>query len=334
MSNNQQNDSSWWGWGNQILDVVKQKSEAVINIVQEDLQDFTKSIQDDTKTVLETQLKNVNTTTENQPTIGSITSGITNFFLGISSPETRDTQTKIDAKLLSSDPEDEDYPAWAATFDAKSKTEEISQILSSDEKLKDLHTTLVPTVLYSDFWKRYFYHLTKNQKIQEKRVALYDDDAENKDDWDEDLEKYILENIAEEIDEDEEGNEKFPQEPKKTPEATQEESKGVVVENKITDGIEREEAMTKEAKMAEKLIEQPKESEDPKEERAHEDDIIEPSSEKIEKSIEEQLPLTDNLDHGVEPIDIDEAVDGIDVGEGEIIELANLKTDDEWSSWE
>lgn len=158
------NMADWWGG---ILETVKQKSEVIINMYKEDLQEFTSTITEDTKKVIETNVTKANAIGGIEKIISHISGGATDERDKILSPP-------IDASLYTSEPEDqEDYNAWLATFDIKTRTEDISDILAGNEALRNLHRELVPaSVTYGEFWQRYYYHYGKLKEKEDRRAAL------------------------------------------------------------------------------------------------------------------------------------------------------------------
>eukprot|EP00729_Bicosta_minor_P010299 gene10299-10744_t len=80
-----------------------------------------------------------------------------------------------DRKTYLTDPQgDEDaYHAWCEQFDLHARTEEISQLLSTDEVVQKLHAELIPgKVSYNLFWHRYFYSIHGLKVAEDKRLAL------------------------------------------------------------------------------------------------------------------------------------------------------------------
>jgi len=64
---------------------------------------------------------------------------------------------------------DEHYAEWGSSFTLEEHTHEISQVLVDNQKLRDLHTALVPTHLsYTNFWKIYYYR-TELFDLEKKR---------------------------------------------------------------------------------------------------------------------------------------------------------------------
>jgi hypothetical protein len=75
--------------------------------------------------------------------------------------------TRFDAQLhvihssldsFTKDPVSEEYDTWTKTFNAESKTDDISKDLETFSELRASMEKLVPdTVTYEDFWKRYYF---------------------------------------------------------------------------------------------------------------------------------------------------------------------------------
>ena len=96
-------------------------------------------------------------------------------------------------KIVTKDPDNPNFKEWCNNFDITSQTDDISNLISANESLRSLYSSLgfflliqiinikhqilihkiVPTtVSYSDFWKRYFFHQKEQQEIEARRVAL------------------------------------------------------------------------------------------------------------------------------------------------------------------
>lgn len=104
----------------------------------------------------------------------------------------------------------EDFKLWRSTFPIERKTDEISQILSTNDKIREAHSKLgwchtpyytfthmtpalisltphttphthtVPVVVsYGKFWERYFYRLNKLHQEEERRAALVKRESHN-----------------------------------------------------------------------------------------------------------------------------------------------------------
>jgi len=183
--------SSWWSF----VDVVKKKSENLITIYKEDLREFTAQIQTDAKEILKRAPET------DQLITSTISSGISGLLGLVQIVDTQDAATsepeenngsftpknvlvdRLSSRILAlqsdlatycTDPVDkEDFETWYKTFHLNEKTEEISQILLSNQKMRDIHTKLVPLVVsYGKFWERYFYKLRKLSIEEERRAAL------------------------------------------------------------------------------------------------------------------------------------------------------------------
>jgi len=67
----------------------------------------------------------------------------------------------------------EDFATWKQQFKVSNITDDISRVLASNDKIREIHTKLVPVaVSYTDFWERYFYKLNKLNQEEERRAAL------------------------------------------------------------------------------------------------------------------------------------------------------------------
>jgi len=89
-------------------------------------------------------------------------------------------------------PEEADFIKWKADFNLETKTADISQLLSTNPKLRAVHNELrallcslgcslhaylglcgaVPKLTYSVFWERYYYRLQKLIKEEERRDKI------------------------------------------------------------------------------------------------------------------------------------------------------------------
>lgn len=183
-TNINRSSGSWWGFSS-VLDKVKRTSENIISIYKEDLTEFSRTIQNDTKEVIKK-------TTEEE-SLETITSSITGFF-GFSQNKTENKETattgkrgvivdRHQARILQlqtelstycTEPTDqEDFVAWKQQFKVSNITDDISRLLASNDKIREIHTKLVPVaVSYTDFWERYFYKLHKLNQEEERRAAL------------------------------------------------------------------------------------------------------------------------------------------------------------------
>jgi len=170
--------NNWWSFTTSLidktLDKVKQQSESLISIYKEDLQEFSQTIQNDTKEVIKKL-------PQEQEKLG-----LTNLF-GFGSKQegkhppviadrqkTRLLALQSELSTYCTDPADlEEFQAWKNNFQISAHTEEISTLLSSNEKIREIHTKVVPVaVTYKDFWERYFFKLHKLNQEEERRAAL------------------------------------------------------------------------------------------------------------------------------------------------------------------
>eukprot|EP01114_Cavostelium_apophysatum_P008003 TRINITY_DN2024_c0_g1_i1.p1 TRINITY_DN2024_c0_g1~~TRINITY_DN2024_c0_g1_i1.p1 ORF type:complete len:327 (-),score=98.47 TRINITY_DN2024_c0_g1_i1:88-1068(-) len=205
--------SSWWGF----VDMVKKQSENIIKIYKEDLTEFGKTITHDTKEVIKK--------TADDEDVAKITSQITtgiSSMLGINAEEkpSEQPQSKTNsnkqvivdrrqARILAlqgelstycTEPSDQqEFQAWKEQFKVSGHTDEISSLLASNEKIREIHAKLVPVaVSYTDFWERYYFKLHKLNHEEERRAALVKRATNNEQadeeylSWDEDEEQTTL----------------------------------------------------------------------------------------------------------------------------------------------
>jgi hypothetical protein len=210
--------SSWWGWGDTILQTVKKQSETIISIYKEDLSEFTRTIKEDTISVVKEVVKQeegaVGSSTsasseKKRPNAGGTTgragistssSGLSNFFNFMDSLKDEEEEEVLaksrrekgvkklqkDINTYTQPPADEeDFKEWKAGFNLEARTVEISQLLSANNKLRAIHNELLPKLTYSVFWERYYYRLEKLLKDEERREKiLMRAELDNKlDDW-------------------------------------------------------------------------------------------------------------------------------------------------------
>ncbi|GAM22691.1 hypothetical protein SAMD00019534_058660 [Acytostelium subglobosum LB1] len=199
-----------------IVETIKKTSDQMVNIYKEDLQEFSKSLYQDTTVVLQEQIETVKTnlaTTGLLPTAGqqsssggnsgnsgpsSSSSMFTTTSSSSGSTSNTGTSNSIKAstnKLLkslsffSSDPSNiEDYEQWCQTFGPlEAHNVQINTILSGDDTIKSLYTKYVPNEIpHQQFWLKYFYKQYKSQKEEERRQLLLQKVATNEEDvgWD------------------------------------------------------------------------------------------------------------------------------------------------------
>jgi len=106
---------------------------------KEDLQEFTSTITEDTKKAIETNSTAVNAIGG----LSNIIQQISGNTLPSHNMEENTALPHLDPVLYNKEPEDlEDYNNWLCTFDIKSKTDEIAQLLASDEPMRNLHREL------------------------------------------------------------------------------------------------------------------------------------------------------------------------------------------------
>lgn len=206
--------SSWWGWGDTILQTVKKQSETIISIYKEDLSEFTRTIKEDTISVVKEVVKQEEgaagsstsaSSDKKRPNAGgsaaaTSSSGLSNFFNFMDSLKDEEEEEVLaksrrekgvkklqkDINTYTQPPADEeDFKEWKAGFNLEARTVEISQLLSANNKLRAIHNELLPKLTYSVFWERYYYRLEKLLKDEERREKiLMRAELDNKlDDW-------------------------------------------------------------------------------------------------------------------------------------------------------
>jgi len=182
-----QTSSSWWSFGG-LIEKVKQQSESIVKIYKEDLKEFTSTISEDTKEAI----KKTADEKEMEKLTSQITSGISGLFAfnggkeGGKQPTQQNKRVIVDrhqARVIAlqtelstycTEPSDQDdFLNWKKEFKVSSHTDDISQLLAVNDKIREIHTKLVPVaVSYTDFWERYYYKLHKLNQEEERRAAL------------------------------------------------------------------------------------------------------------------------------------------------------------------
>jgi len=163
--------SGWWG----LLDKVKQQTETIVNIYKEDLKEFSNTITNDTKEIIKDPeitskigLSGLFGYSQNKPSEKEKISVI------VDRHQARILILESELSTYCTEPSDrEDFMFWKEEFNLQSKTDEISNLLSDKEKIREAHSKLVPiAVSYSDFWERYYYKMFKLNQVDERRAAL------------------------------------------------------------------------------------------------------------------------------------------------------------------
>jgi hypothetical protein len=165
----QETSSSFWN----LFETIKKKSETIISVYKEDLQEFASTIAVDAKKVLDqkdTVKKQTDRVVNSVKTgIASVTERIFSLVSGTKneSPSTssslpadsfklRMEQLQNSRETYIQQPEDTEFQKWLETFELNGRSEEISRILSSNQQLFELYHQLVPNPLSSnEFWGRY-----------------------------------------------------------------------------------------------------------------------------------------------------------------------------------
>lgn len=187
-----------------VLNAARQ-SETIISIYKEDLSEFTRTIKEDTISVVKEVVKQeegaVGSSTsasseKKRPNAGGTTgragistssSGLSNFFNFMDSLKDEEEEEVLaksrrekgvkklqkDINTYTQPPADEeDFKEWKAGFNLEARTVEISQLLSANNKLRAIHNELLPKLTYSVFWERYYYRLEKLLKDEERREKI------------------------------------------------------------------------------------------------------------------------------------------------------------------
>eukprot|EP00026_Physarum_polycephalum_P011134 Phypoly_transcript_11334.p1 GENE.Phypoly_transcript_11334~~Phypoly_transcript_11334.p1 ORF type:complete len:343 (+),score=82.05 Phypoly_transcript_11334:106-1134(+) len=174
--------TSWGLWSivETVTTTVKQKSDEIINAYKEDLQEFSRTIVTDTSAVIKDNVDKFNTDSKATKTSSSSHTHL----------QARLLRIQRDPKTYNEAPTDASYEAWSSNFNvgAPENTEAITQLLTSNETVRDFHTALVPTkVLYRDFWCRYYYRMHQLEEEEKRRAAILNSANANDDEefsWD------------------------------------------------------------------------------------------------------------------------------------------------------
>jgi len=179
----QPNKSTGWGLWGSLIETVKQKSETIVNIYKEDLNEFSKTLVNDTTSVLQDRLAALRVFGSNREEKGR----------NARSPiqqQNRIARLQSHELTFTEDPADADaFAAWSNQFDIGAHTESVTHLLTSNETVREFHTRLVPAqVSYRDFWCRYYYKLHCLLEEDKRRAALLKSATEANDDeelsWD------------------------------------------------------------------------------------------------------------------------------------------------------
>eukprot|EP00742_Colponemidia_sp_Colp-10_P001920 GILJ01002051.1.p1 GENE.GILJ01002051.1~~GILJ01002051.1.p1 ORF type:complete len:311 (+),score=58.26 GILJ01002051.1:36-968(+) len=179
MDSSETESGGLWGWASTFQNI-KEKSSTIIQAYKKDLEEFAKTLQDDTTQVLKPVGEQV----------------VTALRLG---DESRDSQnprgndTCVNYSALAVDPVEEAFATFIKSFDAGAKADDIAIELSRSPALQAFHCANVPSSIpFSTFWGRYFYmrsmepahpvhnatHLDMSNKEDELAWDLDDDAGE------------------------------------------------------------------------------------------------------------------------------------------------------------
>ncbi|KAL6080500.1 hypothetical protein QOT17_000140 [Balamuthia mandrillaris] len=177
--------SAWWGG---LVDTVKKQSETLIKVCKEDLKEFTKTISDDTSTVVKelgskatqnisqqvASLKAVSTNTSASSSSSSQQQLSAQSTLALNAFEARLLAIQADQSTYLEDPNDEEaFARWKEAFDLQNKNPEICELLSNNPTVREIYKTLVPEkVSYPVFWQRYLFTIEQLHNENQQRILL------------------------------------------------------------------------------------------------------------------------------------------------------------------
>jgi len=184
------------GGGGGWLGSLKDKTASMAAVYKRDLAEFVTVVKHDTTEAVE---KVTHTEDPNQPSfvqrIGRLGEGVIKSTTGFLHQLADDqgpppsfshgdaqaydrTRARLDAlqedeATFRANPEEEAFFTFTEGWTAEEHTEEISKMLEMHERLRDVHTKLVPAeVSYRDFWARYVYAVSKLREEEERRAAV------------------------------------------------------------------------------------------------------------------------------------------------------------------
>ncbi|WAR22913.1 BSDC1-like protein [Mya arenaria] len=192
---------SWWGG---LLAAAKHQTEKAMEMVSTDLAEFTSTMQNDTKKVVEKTKETLQTSgdeVEGHTASDRVKHGFFSLMEGITKALTVDPEDTEPARLPPPQPGDgifdrakarlraiqvdtgtylndpsgssQLYADWLKSFDIEAHKGEISELLVSMVEVRSLYTTLVPSeVSHQDFWRRYFYKLYQLSVDEARKQAL------------------------------------------------------------------------------------------------------------------------------------------------------------------
>ncbi|KAL6051588.1 BSD domain-containing protein 1, variant 2 [Balamuthia mandrillaris] len=177
----------WWGFLDKTFENVKRQSETLVVAVVEDLQEFTKTLKEDTHDLVKRQLPLEGSQLSQQ---FSEFSSTLSTFLSFSEEEEEEDQDndkeegegergaevnqdktqeegEEEYRLVSNshtfleEPvEKEEFKAWCQQFSLSKKAVDVRLLLSARADLRKLYQEAVPRkVSHSAFWQRYYYHV-------------------------------------------------------------------------------------------------------------------------------------------------------------------------------
>ncbi|KAL6065952.1 BSD domain-containing protein 1, variant 2 [Balamuthia mandrillaris] len=177
----------WWGFLDKTLENVMRQSETLLTICKEDLQEFTKTLKEDTHGLVKRQLPLESSQLSQQ---FSEFSSTLSTFLSFSEEEEEEEDQDKDKEgesergaevnqdktqeegeegyrlvanshtFLEEPVEKEEFKAWCQQFSLSKKAVDVRLLLSARADLRKLYQEAVPRkVSHSAFWQRYYYHI-------------------------------------------------------------------------------------------------------------------------------------------------------------------------------
>jgi len=147
------------------VETVKQKSETIVNVYKEDLNEFSRTLVNDTTTVLQDKLASLRVF-DGKKNAANTTSPI--------QQQNRIARLQRNESTFTQDPSDTAaFATWTNQFDIGAHTESVTHLLTTNETVREFHTRLVPAqVSYREFWCRYYYKLQCLLEDDKRRAAL------------------------------------------------------------------------------------------------------------------------------------------------------------------
>lgn len=188
---------SWWGG---LLQAAKEKSASALEVVKQDISEFTSVMHCDTESFAHNMKSKL--TQENATAAAiNVKHGMTSLLGGISRAliipyddeaddeaitvsstqhifdrsKARLHAIQIDQGTYCDEPtgSPSEYEKWCSTFDLDSKKGDISELLVANVEVRAVYTKMVPSsVSHADFWRRYFYKVYQLEQDEARRAEL------------------------------------------------------------------------------------------------------------------------------------------------------------------